>query len=92
MSRHSLEHLTSTDRGIIMMRNMLRRGIRSVSAGQPLDYRILTNGAAVPTYSHDRVIAGIALAATKEADRQVLRDVARNVVAESVKSGLEVVA
>ena len=33
MSRHGLEHLTSTDRGLIMMRNMLRRGIRSVSDG-----------------------------------------------------------
>jgi hypothetical protein len=87
--RHGLEHLTSTDRGIIMMRNMLRRGIRAVSAGQDLDYRILTNGAAVPTYSHDRVIPGIAPADTKQADRQLLREVARNVVAETVRHGLE---
>ena len=30
MARHGLEHLASTDRGIIMMRNMIRRGIRAV--------------------------------------------------------------
>ncbi len=88
MARHGLEHLTSTDRGIIMMRNMLRRGIRAVGAGESLDYRILSNGAAVPTYSHDRVVPGIAPAATREEDRRLLREVARNVVAQTVKAGL----
>ena len=52
-------------------------------------YRILTNGAAVPTYSHDRVIPGIAPAETPEADRRLLRQVARDVVAKTVKDGLE---
>jgi phenylpropionate dioxygenase-like ring-hydroxylating dioxygenase large terminal subunit len=88
MSRHGLEHLTTTDRGVIMMRNMIRRGIRTVSAGEELAYPILKNGAALPTYSHDRVIPGIAPAATPEADRRLLREVARNVVAETVKNGL----
>jgi phenylpropionate dioxygenase-like ring-hydroxylating dioxygenase large terminal subunit len=88
MARHGLEHLASTDRGIIMMRNMIRRGIRAVAAGEDLDYPILKNGAALPTYSHDRVIPGIAPAATPQADRQLLREVARTVVAESVRSGL----
>jgi hypothetical protein len=71
-----------------MMRNMIRRGIHAVSAGGALDYRILTNGMAVPTYSHDRVVPGIATAATPAEDRRLLREVARNVVAETVKSGL----
>jgi nitrite reductase/ring-hydroxylating ferredoxin subunit len=88
MSRHGLEHLATTDRGVIMMRNMIRRGIRAAGAGEELGYPIPPNGAALPTYSHDRVIPGIARAATPQADRQLLREVARNVVAESVKSGL----
>jgi hypothetical protein len=88
MSRHGLEHLAATDRGVIMMRNMIRRGIRAVRDGEELGYRIMRNGAAVPTYSHDRVIPGIAAAATPAADRQLLREVARNVVAETVRSGL----
>ncbi len=88
MARHGLEHLASTDRGIIMMRNMIRRGVRAVGAGEDLGYPILKNGSALPTYSHDRIVAGIAPAATKEADRKLLREVARNVVAESVSTGL----
>jgi hypothetical protein len=59
-----------------------------VGAGKDLGYPILTNGAAVPTYSHDRVIPGITPAETRQADRQLLREVARNMVAETVKSGL----
>jgi hypothetical protein len=88
MARHGLEHLAATDRGIIMMRNMIRRGIRAVGAREDLGYPILKNGAALPTYSHDRVVSGIAPAATPEADRRLLREVARNVVAEAVRSGL----
>jgi hypothetical protein len=48
---------------------------------------MLRNGAAVPTYSHDRVVSGVVPAATPEADRQLLRKVARGVVKETVKTG-----
>jgi hypothetical protein len=88
VARHGLEHLAATDRGIIMMRNMIRRGIRAVRGGEDLASPMLKNGAAVPTYSHDRVVSGIAPAPTPEADRQLLREVARGVVAETVKAGL----
>src|ERR1700736_4898632 len=54
VSRHGLEHLATTDRGIIMMRNMIRQGIRTVRNGEVLDPPTLHNGSAVPTYSHDR--------------------------------------
>jgi hypothetical protein len=88
MARHGLEHLAATDRGVIMMRNMIRRGVRAVRKDEDLDYRILRNGAAVPTYSHDQVVPGIAPAPTPDADRRLLREVARRVVAETVKTGL----
>lgn len=88
MARHGLEHLASTDRGLIMMRNMIRRGIRAVRDGEELGYRIMAGEGAVPTYSHDRVIPGIAPAATSAADRALLREVARGVVAETVRCGL----
>jgi hypothetical protein len=87
VARHGLEHLAATDRGIIMMRNMIRRGIRMVRNGEDLGYPILRNGAAVPTYSHDRVVAGIAPAATPEEDRRLLREVARKVVMATVRAG-----
>jgi hypothetical protein len=88
VARHGLEHLASTDRGIIMMRNMIRRGIRAVREGDRLDHPTLGAAAPVPTYSHDRVVAGIAPAATPEADRTLLRGVARSVVADAVRDGL----
>jgi hypothetical protein len=86
-ARHGLEHLASTDRGIIMMRSMIRRGIRAVQNGEDLGYGIPPNGGAIPTYSHDRVVAGIPPAATPEADKQLLREVARNVVAGTIAAG-----
>jgi hypothetical protein len=89
VARHGLEHLATTDRGIIMMRSMIRRGIRAVAKGEALKSPMLHNGAAIPTYSHDRVVSGIAPAPTPEADRKLLREVARGVVRETVKTGLE---
>ena len=34
IARHGLEHLATTDRGVIILRHMLRRGIRAVQQGQ----------------------------------------------------------
>ena len=33
IARHALEHLATTDRGVIQMRKMMREGIRSVARG-----------------------------------------------------------
>jgi phenylpropionate dioxygenase-like ring-hydroxylating dioxygenase large terminal subunit len=87
IARHGLEHLASTDRGIIMMRNMIRRGIRAVENGEDLGYRILHNGGVIPTYSHDRVVSGISPAPTPEADKQLLRETARKVVVRTIEAG-----
>ncbi len=87
IARHGLEHLASTDRGIIMMRNMLRRAIREVQAGHDLDHPTLANGGPIPTYSHDRMVAGYPRAAAPADDRKLLREVARNVVAETIRMG-----
>ena len=70
-----------------MMRNMIRRGMRAVQAGGDLDYPILKNGSAVPTYSHDRIVTGIPPAATAAADSALIREVARNVVGRSIELG-----
>jgi phenylpropionate dioxygenase-like ring-hydroxylating dioxygenase large terminal subunit len=87
ISRHGLEHLASTDRGVLMMRNMIRRGIRAVEAGQELDPGARSNGAAITTYSHDRVVDGIPPAATAPADSALLREVARKVVSRAIEQG-----
>jgi hypothetical protein len=87
MARHGLEHLATTDRGIIMMRNMIRRAIRANDAGEELDSPLLRDGAIVATYSQDRVVCGVAPAATQEADRRLIREIARNAVSETVAAG-----
>ena len=87
MARHGLEHLATTDRGIIMMRNMIRRAIRANGTGEELISPLLRNGEIIATYSQDRVVSGIAPAATHEADRQLIREIARNAVSETVAGG-----
>jgi phenylpropionate dioxygenase-like ring-hydroxylating dioxygenase large terminal subunit len=84
VSRHGLEHLAATDRGVIMMRNMIRRGIHATRDGKELNYPILRNGSAIATYGHDQVLSGIGEAETPEQDRKLLREVARKVVREAV--------
>ena len=80
IARHGLEHLASTDRGITMLRTMLRRGIRAVQNGADPTYGCSPAGGVMTTYSQDRVIAGIPLAPTPEEDRQLLREMGRQVV------------
>jgi len=87
MARHGLEHLATTDRGIIMMRNMIRRAIRANGAGEELDSPLLRDGEVIATYGQDRVVSGIAPAATHQADRQLIREIARNAVSETVAGG-----
>jgi hypothetical protein len=89
IARHGLEHLASTDRAVTMMRNMIRRGIRAVQDRAEPAQPARVNGAAIPTFAHDRVVPGVPPAATPEEDSRLLREVARNVVAEMVRTSSE---
>jgi nitrite reductase/ring-hydroxylating ferredoxin subunit len=80
IARHSLEHLASTDRGIIMLRNMIRWGIRAVQQGTDPRHNSHQAGQIISTYSQDRVIAGIPSAPTPEEDKQLLRETGRTVI------------
>jgi hypothetical protein len=86
IARHGLEHLASTDRGVTMLRNMIRRGIRAVQDGADPENASNRNGTVIATFAHDRVVPGIVPAATPEKDCQLLREVARNVVGEMVRT------
>ena len=70
-----------------MMRSMLRRSIRAVQDGLDPPHPGMVKGAAIATYAHDRVVPGISPAATPEEDSRLVREVARNVVAEMVGTG-----
>jgi hypothetical protein len=88
IARHGLEHLASTDRGITMLRNMLRRGIRAVQSGADPQHIGYQDGQIIPTYCQDRVVAGIPPAPTPEEDRLLLREIARKVVEEAIVARL----
>ena len=78
LSRHGMEHLATTDRGIIMLRNMLRRGIQAVQNGHDPEHLIWEDGQVIPTYSNHTVIP-IPQASTAEAEEQLLRETGRRV-------------
>ena len=78
---HGLEHLGATDRGVIMFRNQLRRGIRAVQAGQTPDGLCREAGTVIPTYCNDTIVR-VPPAPTAEEDQQLMRTTGRK-LAES---------
>ena len=76
MSRHALEHLATTDRGVIMTRNLIRRGIQAVQKGEDPEHVRWQEGQVVPTFANHTVVLAPP-AATPEADVQSIRETGR---------------
>ena len=76
---HALEHLASTDRGVVMLRRIVRDGIRAVAAGQDPWGTHWPEGKVIPTHTQDLVLR-IPPAATSEADRRLVRETGRRAV------------
>ena len=81
IARHALEHLGTTDRGIILLRNMVRRGIRAVQDGEDPKGVLREDAGVLPTYSRDTMVE-MPTADTPEADRQLLRETAHKLAEE----------
>ena len=77
---HALEHLGSTDRGVIMLRKLVRDGIRAVARGEDPWGVQWRDGETIPTYTQDLVLK-VPPAATEDEDRQLLRATGRGVIA-----------
>lgn len=75
---HALEHLGSSDRGILMLRQMVRDGIRAVQRGEDPRRLVPTPGQPIPTYGQNTILR-IPRAATKDAEEQLLRETGRKV-------------
>src|SRR5258708_25367286 len=73
---HGLEHLGTTDRGVTMFRNQVRRGIRTVKAGSDPIGLFRDGGAIVPTYCNDTVVR-LPPATTPQLDKKLLRETGR---------------
>lgn len=80
VARHGRERLATTDRGVIMLRNMIRRGIRAVQQNETPWCPGSPNGQTITTYSQDRVISGIPPTSSPEEDRGTLLKTGRQVI------------
>jgi nitrite reductase/ring-hydroxylating ferredoxin subunit len=76
---HALEHLTECDRGVIMLRRMLRSEIRKVAAGDVPYVPPPRFDGVTASYCHDSVVAIPPLEGA--ADRELLRRVGRAMTA-----------
>jgi phenylpropionate dioxygenase-like ring-hydroxylating dioxygenase large terminal subunit len=81
---HALEHLGATDRGIIMLRKLVRDGIRAVQRGEDPPGIVRAPGQVIPSYSQDTIIH-IPPAATPEEDEALLRETGRKVLADCLR-------
>jgi nitrite reductase/ring-hydroxylating ferredoxin subunit len=77
---HALENLASTDRGVIMLRRIVRDGIRAVARGRDPDGTRRPEGKTIKTFTQD-IVLRVPPAASAEADRKLLRTTARSVIA-----------
>jgi nitrite reductase/ring-hydroxylating ferredoxin subunit len=74
---HALEHLASTDRGVIMLRKILRDGVRAAAAGETPRGLDAEPGRPIATFCQDTVLR----IPTNGDDRKQLREIGRRVVA-----------
>ncbi len=75
---HALEHLASGDRGVVMVRNLLREGIRAVAQGGDPRRFVPTSGELIPTYAQNTILR-IPPGESADAERELLREVGRKV-------------
>jgi phenylpropionate dioxygenase-like ring-hydroxylating dioxygenase large terminal subunit len=85
LARHSREHLGSTDRGVIMLRKFVRRGIEAVQRGDDPPGLIREPLERVPTYGHQRLVRRPPAEDAAE-DRTVVREVGRQVGEDTIKA------
>jgi phenylpropionate dioxygenase-like ring-hydroxylating dioxygenase large terminal subunit len=76
---HALEHLGSADRGVIMLRRIVRDGIRAVARGADPFAARRPEGKVIRTFTQD-VVLRIPPASSPEAERRLLRATGRTVL------------
>ena len=85
---HALKHLAISDRGVILMRNAVRQGIQAVHNGEDPKGIFRTEGLAIPTYDHNRMLH-VPPAPAPEEDRRLLREIARSVAEEYIRNPMQ---
>ena len=82
---HALEHLATTDRGVILLRNMVSQGIRAVQSGQSPNGLVTEGNEYLPTYANDTIIR-VPEAPTEEEERKLLRETGREVAGDYINN------
>jgi phenylpropionate dioxygenase-like ring-hydroxylating dioxygenase large terminal subunit len=82
---HALEHQGSTDRGIVMLRKILREGARDVAAGRDPKFLSRREGDVHLTYSNDTILR-IPQRPTPEEDLKLLFETGRKIAQEFLES------
>jgi phenylpropionate dioxygenase-like ring-hydroxylating dioxygenase large terminal subunit len=77
---HGLEHLGWSDQGVILIRKLLRDGVRAVQRGDDPKHVGLARNGVINTYGQSTVMR-VPPAASAEADKALLREVGRKVLA-----------
>ena len=76
---HALEHLGSADRGVIMLRRIVRDGVRAVARGADPFGTGGPEGKTIRTFTQD-IVLRVPPAPSPDADRRLLRATGRSVV------------
>jgi nitrite reductase/ring-hydroxylating ferredoxin subunit len=76
IEKHSKEHLGYHDRGVVLFRRMLRRGIEAVQRGEPVPARA---DGPIPSFGTDRVVPVSTVEGNPD-DREVWRELGRATV------------
>ena len=77
---HALEHLGAMDRGVTLVRKLLREGIRALQRGEDPRRAVARDGKSIRTFCRNTVLR-IPAADTPEADRELVRNTGRKVAA-----------
>jgi phenylpropionate dioxygenase-like ring-hydroxylating dioxygenase large terminal subunit len=80
---HALEHLGTQDRGIVMFRRFIRRGIQAVEKGQDPKGFFMRQEDVPPTFANDRVVKAADIGGSAD-DPAVLRDFAARVAKDYI--------
>jgi hypothetical protein len=87
---HGLEHLGWSDQGVILIRKLLRDGVHAVQRGEDPKHVGLAKNGLINTFGQSTVLR-VPPAPTVEADRALLREVGRKVLAQR-QAGLPISA
>ncbi|MSP50958.1 MAG: aromatic ring-hydroxylating dioxygenase subunit alpha [Alphaproteobacteria bacterium] len=84
IARHGREHLGRTDRGVALMRRIVREGIEAVERGED-PKGLFRNGAIAPVYANE-TIRRASRGATPEEDRAIVRRVSHDLYRKTLAS------